>query len=125
MPSLTGGIVGGVAGLTGTGLKFAGDIKRDGFDWGDVGRGLTNFAFDVAAVPASLLPGGDNAIKVSKFVKTIKSIGQPLIKWMGTIGCSTALINTAVKMINGEKYTADDAIQLAQGLAGGIIAGKQ
>lgn len=124
-PGLAGGIAGGVAGLTGTGLKFAGDIKRDGFDWGDVGRGLVNFAFDVAAVPASLLPGVDNAIKTSKFVKTIKNIGQPILKWMGTLGCSAALINTAGKIINGEKYTADDAIQLAQGLAGGIVAGKQ
>ena len=44
---------------------------------------------------------------------------------MGTIGCSTALINTAGKIINGEKYTSDDLIQLAQGLAGGIVAGKQ
>ena len=44
---------------------------------------------------------------------------------MGTIGCSTALINTASNIINGEKYTSDDLIQLAQGLAGGIVAGKQ
>ena len=124
-PGIAGGIAGGVTGLTGTALKFAGDIKRDGFDWGDVRRGLVNLAFDVAAVPASLLPGADNAIKTSKFVKTIKNIGQPVLKWMGTLGCSAALINTAGKIINGEKYTSDDLIQLAQGLAGGIVAGKQ
>ena len=41
------------------------------------------------------------------------------------MGFGSALINTASKIINGEKYTADDAIQLAQGLAGGIVAGKQ
>ena len=124
-PGITGGILGGVSGLAGTGLKFVGDIKRDGFDLGDVGRGLVNLAFDAAAIPASFLPGVDNAIKTSKFVKTIKNIGQPILKWMGTIGCSTALINTAGKIINGEKYTSDDLIQLAQGLAGGIVAGKQ
>ena len=124
-PGIAGGIAGGVTGLTGTALKFAGDIKRDGFDLGDVRRGLVNLAFDVAAVPASLLPGADNAIKASKFVKTIKNIGQPVLKWMGTLGCSAALINTAGKIINGEKYTSDDLIQLAQGLAGGIVAGKQ
>ena len=124
-PGIVGGVAGGLTGLTGTTLKFVGDIKRDGFDWGDVRRGLVNLAFDVAAVPASLLPGADNAIKTSKFVKTIKNIGQPVLKWMGTLGCSTALINTAGKIINGEKYTSDDLIQLAQGLAGGIVAGKQ
>ena len=124
-PGIAGGIAGGVSGLAGTGLKFVGDIKRDGFDLGDVRRGLVNLAFDVAAVPASLLPGADNAIKASKFVKTIKNIGQPVLKWMGTLGCSAALINTAGKIINGEKYTSDDLIQLAQGLAGGIVAGKQ
>ena len=86
---------------------------------------MVNLAFDVAAVPASLLPGGDNVIKTSKFVKTIKNIGQPILKWMGTLGCSTALINTASKIINGEKYTSEDLTQLAQGLAGGIVAGKQ
>lgn len=124
-PGIAGGVAGGLTGLTGTVLKFAGDIKRDGFDFGDVRRGLVNLAFDVAAVPASLLPGADNAIKTSKFIKTIKNIGQPVLKWMGTLGCSAALINTAGKIINGEKYTSDDAIQLAQGLAGGIVAGKQ
>ena len=124
-PGIVGGVAGGLTGLAGTGLKFAGDIKRDGFDLGDVGRGLVNLAFDAAAIPASFLPGVDNAIKTSKFVKTIKNIGQPILKWMGTIGCSTALINTAGKIINGEKYTSDDLIQLAQGLAGGIVAGKQ
>lgn len=124
-PGITGGILGGVSGLAGTGLKFVGDIKRDGFDLGDIGRGLVNLAFDVAAVPASFLPGVDNAIKASKFVKTIKNIGQPILKWMGTMNFGSALINTASKIINGEKYTADDAMQLAQGLAGGIVAGKQ
>ena len=124
-PGIVGGVAGGLTGLTGTTLKFVGDIKRDGFDWGDVRRGLVNLAFDAAAIPASFLPGADNAIKASKFVKTIKNIGQPVLKWMGTLGCSTALINTAGKIINGEKYTSDDLIQLAQGLAGGIVAGKQ
>ena len=79
-PGIVGGVAGGLTGLTGTTLKFVGDIKRDGFDWGDVRRGLVNLAFDVAAVPASLLPGADNAIKASKFVKTIKNIGQPVLK---------------------------------------------
>ena len=124
-PGIAGGVAGGVTGLTGTALRFAGDVKRDGLDWGDIRRGLVNLAFDVAAVPASLLPGGDNVIKTSKFVKTIKNIGQPILKWMGTLGCSTALINTASKIINGEKYTSEDLTQLAQGLAGGIVAGKQ
>lgn len=44
---------------------------------------------------------------------------------MGTMGFGSAFINTVSKIINGEKYTADDVIQLAQGLAGGIVAGKQ
>ena len=41
------------------------------------------------------------------------------------MGFGSALINTFSKIINGEKYTSDDLIQLAQGLAGGIVAGKQ
>lgn len=31
-PGIAGGVAGGLTGLTGTALKFAGDIKRDGFD---------------------------------------------------------------------------------------------
>lgn len=44
---------------------------------------------------------------------------------MGTIGASEALINTASKIINNEEYTSEDLIGLAQGLSGGIVAGKQ
>lgn len=44
---------------------------------------------------------------------------------MGTLGLGSSLINTATKIINGEKYTSEDLINLAHGLSGGIVAGKQ
>lgn len=125
LPGVVGGVAGIGAGLTGTGLKFAGDIKRDGLDWRDVTNLGINAAFDLAALPASLIPGADNALKTSKFVKTVKSIGQPILKWAGTIGLASSAKETLKKIINGEKYTSEDLTNLVQGLAGGIVAGKQ
>jgi len=121
-----GGAIGAGAGLTGTGLRFMGDLKQgEKSTWGAVKDLAINTAFDLAALPASLVPGLDNAIKASKFVRVVKGIGTPILKYMGTIGLSSALINTASKIINGEKYTSEDLINLANGLSGGIVAGKQ
>lgn len=55
----------------------------------------------------------------------MKSIGTPILKWLGTIGASNAVINTASKAINGEKLSSADLSQLVQGIAGGLVAGKQ
>lgn len=74
------GAAGSIAGATGSVSKFVGDWKKDGLQWGDIGRLATNLAFDVAAIPASLIPAADNAIRTCKLVRTVKSIGKPLLK---------------------------------------------
>lgn len=120
-----GGIAGMGAGLLGTGSKFIGDIKKDGLDWGDAKNLAINLGMDVGALAISAIPGADNWLKGKKFVRAIKSIGAPVLKYLGTINASSALINTAKKIINGEKFTSQDLVQLAQGLSGGLVAGKQ
>lgn len=48
-----------------------------------------------------------------------------MLKWLGTIGASSAVINTASRAINGEKLNSQDLAQLVQGIAGGLVAGRQ
>lgn len=121
-----GGVIGMGTGITGNLLRFTGDLTQHNKSvWGSIKDLAINSAFDIASLPASVIPGLDNAIKASKFVRVVKGIGTPILKWMGTMGLGSSLINTASKIINGEKYTSEDLVNLAQGLAGGIVAGKQ
>lgn len=77
---IAGGFAGAGAGFAGTTAKFVGDIKKDGLQFRDVKNLLLNTAFDVAALPASAIPGLDNVLKGTKFLRTIKSIGTPVLK---------------------------------------------
>ena len=122
---IAGGFAGAGAGFAGTAAKFVGDVKKDGLQFRDVKNLLLNTAFDVASLPASAIPGLDNLLKGAKFLKTIKSVGAPMLKWLGTIGASSAVINTASRAINGEKLNSQDLAQSVQGIAGGLVAGKQ
>lgn len=122
---VAGGVAGAATGVASTGLRFAADVKKDGLDWGDVKRGAINLGFDLAALPASFIPGADNIIKAKKLARTIKSIGQPVLKWLGTIGATTSTINIAKKWIEGESPTSQDLSAFISGLGAGAVAGKQ
>ena len=122
---VAGGVAGAATGLASTGTRFAADIKKDGLDWGDVKRLGINTAFDVAALPASFIPGADNVIKAKKLARTVKSIGQPVLKWLGTIGATKGTINIAQKWINGESPTSQDLTAFISGLGAGAVAAKQ
>ena len=120
-----GGITGAATGVASTGTRFIADVKKDGLDWGDVKRGAINLGFDLAALPASLIPGADNAIKYAKLTKTVRSIGQPILKWLGTIGAAKGVKDIAEKWINGESPTSQDVSAFISGIGAGAVAGKQ
>ena len=123
-PSVAGGITGAVFGL---GSNVARSIaeKQQNVSFGKrAWHFLRDSAFDIAAVPLSLTQVGDDAVKMAKIVRVIQDTGAPLLKWMGYMGFGTNVINTAAKIINGEKYTSEDLSNMISGLAQGLISGK-
>ena len=123
-PSVAGGITGAVIGL-GSNIARSAAEKQQNVSFGKrVWHFLRDSAFDIAAVPLSLTQVGDDAVKLAKIVRVIKDTGAPLLKWMGYMGFGTNVINTATKIINGEKYTSEDLSNMISGLAQGLISGK-
>ena len=123
-PSVAGGITGAVIGL-GSNIARSAAEKQQNVSFGKrAWHFLRDSAFDIAAVPLSLTQVGDDAVKLAKVVRVIKDTGAPLLKWMGYMGFGTNVINTATKIINGEKYTSEDLSNMISGLAQGLISGK-
>ena len=123
-PSVAGGITGAVIGL-GSNIARSAAEKQQNVSFGKrAWHFLRDSAFDIAAVPLSLTQVGDDAVKLAKIVRVIKDTGAPLLKWMGYMGFGTNVINTATKIINGEKYTSEDLSNMISGLAQGLISGK-
>ncbi len=106
-----GMIATGVTGLAGTGSQFVSDVKRDGLDWGDVGRGLLGIGFDVAGI----IPGLGTAAKTAKLGKNIAKsanlIGKA-IKWGTTAGVAAGTLSAATqtydKLKSGEEMDLKD-----------------
>ena len=123
-PSIAGGITGAVFGL-GSNIARSAAEKKQNVSFGKrAWHFLRDSAFDIAAVPLSLTQVGDDAVKMAKIVRVIQDTGAPLLKWMGYMGFGTNVINTATKIINGEKYTSEDLSNMISGLAQGLISGK-
>ena len=124
VPSVGGGITGAVFGL-GSNIARSAAEKQQNVSFGKrVWHFLRDSAFDIAAVPLSLTQVGDDAVKMAKIVRVIQDTGAPLLKWMGYMGFGSNVINTATKIINGEKYTSEDLSNMISGLAQGLISGK-
>lgn len=119
-----GNIAGAATGIAGSVARFTADAKRDGLDWGDARRLITNLGLDVL----TLIPGAGVAAKAAKVGKTAKAaktlqktdkILQATAKPLsvaGTIGGASAVIG-AVADGDGE-FTSEDFAQLGQGILG-------
>ena len=121
-----GNIAGAVTGLAGSIARFASDAKRDGLDWGDARRLLTNIGLDIL----TLIPGAGTAAKAAKIGKAAKS--TKILNSVGKILRNTAKplsvagtaggIATAAGAIadNDGEFTSEDFAQLGQGLLGTV-----
>lgn len=129
-----GNVLGAATGVAGSIARFTADAKRDGLDWGDARRLITNLGLDVL----TLIPGAGVAAKAAKVGKTAKAAkalqktGKVLqatakpISIAGTVGGASAAIG-AIADGDGE-FTSEDFAQLSQGLlgmAGGLKNIKQ
>lgn len=119
-----GNIAGAATGIAGSIARFTADAKRDGLDWGDARRLITNLGLDVL----TLIPGAGVAAKAAKVgktakaAKTLQKTGKILqatakpLSVAGTIGGASAIIG-AVADGDGE-FTSEDFAQLGQGILG-------
>lgn len=119
-----GNIAGAATGIAGSVARFTADAKRDGLDWGDARRLITNLGLDVL----TLIPGAGVAAKAAKVgktakaAKTLQKTGKVLqatakpLSVAGTIGGASAVIG-AVANGDGE-FTSEDFAQLGQGILG-------
>lgn len=110
-------ISGAISGLGGTVAGFTADIKRDGFDLGDLGRGLLNLGGDLI----TLIPGIGDAVAIPKLAEKFKKIAWLLRKGIqaGAItGVGQALIVGVDRIAKGESLSASDYRAIANGLQG-------
>lgn len=129
-----GNIAGAATGVAGSIARFTADAKRDGLDWGDARRLITNLGLDVL----TLIPGAGVAAKAAKVgktakaAKTLQKTGKVLqatakpLSIAGMVGGASAAIG-AFADGDGE-FTSEDFAQLGQGLlgmAGGLKNIKQ
>lgn len=112
--------VSGALGTASTAAQLYSDVKRDGFQWGDLGNAGMSLGLDAL----SIIPFAGNAAKTSKI---LKSIGKSQ-KVLGTIFAAYGSVEGAKGLANiiskGKDATIDDYKMLAQGLQSVGMAGK-
>ena len=121
-----GNVVGAVTGLAGSIARFASDAQRDGLDWGDARRLLTNIGLDVL----TLIPGAGTAAKAAKIGKAAKStkilnsVGKILrntAKPLSVAGAAGGIATAAGAIADNDgEFTSEDFAQLGQGLLGTV-----
>ena len=73
---------------------------------------------------ATLLPFVGDATQAAKVAVHIRKALPTIIKLASLYGMSDAVINTATKIANGEKFTARDLSIVANAITSGIALGK-
>jgi len=139
-----GNIVGAASGLTGSALRFASDIKKDGFQGKDLWRFLGNVGLDALTLIPGLgsaaagIKATKGASKVAKVASTIAKGAGKVSKWgdttkvgkavtyglpaMGVLQGTSAAIQAAT---DGQPLTTDQLQTIAGGLIGGVILGNK
>lgn len=111
-----GNPVAAALGVGSTATQFISDVKRDGFDLGDLGNAALGLGLDVV----SFLPGVGIAGKAAKTARIIKRI-KPIL----TAGFSALGLSAALNSINKEgEWTLDDYRNILMGVQG-LIGGKR
>lgn len=105
-----GSTIGAIAGVAGTGAQLVSDIKRDGFDFGDIGSLALNLGLDAVTLIPVVGSAGQMA-KIGKVVAKSAGLLKKLLMGVGAVRGLQGLTN----IINGEG-TLDDFKALSQGL---------
>ena len=123
-----GNATGAVTGALASTANLYSDIKRDGFDWGDIG----NFGLNLGLDLATLIPGlgtGAKAAKIAKALKKSKAVGKMIagIRGVGLAASGAGVLSAAVtswdKLQNGD-WTIGDIRNIVNGIRGYKNIGK-
>lgn len=114
-----GNIAGAVTGVAATGVQFAADVKKDGFDLGDLGSAGLSLLMDVG----TLIPGIGTGIKVSKVVKVIKAASKPILKLLALSGVTQG-VAVMEKIASGQDVSSEDLVTLCRGISSTAIGAK-
>ena len=100
------------------------DIKRDGFQFRDLGWAALGYGLDAI----SLLPVAGAAAQIAKATPKLAKVA-PIILGLGTATLSGLGIGTSIpafkKVVNGEKLTADDYRLMTNALLAVVGLGRQ
>lgn len=113
-----GNIAGAGLGLVGTGTQFASDVRRDGLDWGDVGRGIAGVSLDVLG----LVPIAGSSAKMVKVAKTIQRGANAIGKLFAITGFAAGA--ASLKNIVSGDFDISDIRNVATGLQSTVGLGR-
>lgn len=107
-----------VTGAAGSLARYSADKDR-----GTSGAGL-QLGINLAMDAATLLPFIGGAAKTGKVVKAVKSALPVIIKAASVYGLGSAVVVSAKKIANGEKFTVRDVSNVVNGITAGVGLAK-
>lgn len=110
-------IISGITGLAATGAQFAGDVMKDGFQWGDLGSAAISAGLDIG----SFFTGA--ATKVPKAIKAVRAVAPVIMKLFAANGIITGA-QAVGKIVRGEDVTSEDIIDILRGITSTAIGAK-
>ena len=108
-------------GLAGTASTFMADIRRDGFQMGDIGNLGMGLLFDAASIVPVLGVGASTG----KVMKALKKGLPVLMKLAGIAGIGSSLSLAVNKIQSGEELTMKDLRIIMNGVLGTYTMAKQ
>ncbi len=112
------GALSGIAGIAGSTAGFKADVKRDGFQMGDLGNYLLNIGLDSTA-----FIGAGGLGKTAKVLRSLKRSGKVINKIMkaaAVYGISNAAVDSWKKIQNGEGWSIRDVRNVVNALGGAV-----
>lgn len=108
-----------IAGFGSSTAKLSADLAR-----GTKGAGW-NYLLNLGMDAATLIPILGGGAKGFKVVRAIKKALPTIIKAASAYGLGSAVVTSAKKIANGEKWTVRDVSNVVNGLTAGVAIGKQ
>ena len=112
------GTLSGITGIAGSTAGFKADVKRDGFQMGDLGNYLLNIGLDSTA-----FIGAGGLGKTAKILRSLKRSGKVINKVMkaaAVYGISNAAVDSWKKIQNGEGWSIRDVRNVVNALGGAV-----
>lgn len=107
-----GNVAGAATGIGSTAAQFTSDIKRDGLDWGDVGRFIGSLGLDAL----TLIPGFGAGAKTAKVLRNVKKASKIIGNAFAAYGLSSAAASLNNLTDENKEWSIDDLRNVVVGL---------